>query len=106
MKVTDQEEFANPPSVRLAWKIIKKRVLRNPKRSIRKIARDIYMNCETVRLIAMEDLRFKPYKMRKIQLLMNANKAVKKERCQMLLNRAAGVNWERILFSDEKLFII
>ena len=73
---------------------------------MRKIVREICVNCKTVRLIAKEDLGLKPYKIHKMQLLMNANKDVRKERCQMLLNRAAGNNWERILFSYEKLFTI
>ena len=99
MKVTDQEEVANPPSVRLAYgKSSKKKVLRNLKRSMRKIAHNICVNCETVQLIAKKDLGLKPYKMRKMQLLTNGNKTVRKERCLMLLNRTAGDNWERILF--------
>ena len=69
---------------------------------MRKIACDICVNRETVGLIAKKDLGLKPYKMRKMQLLTNANKAVRKKRCQMLLNMATGDNWEQILFLDKK----
>lgn len=87
-------------------KIIKKRIKRNPKRSMRKIARELGINRESVRLIAKKELGLKPYKLQKVQLLTDDNKRVRLERCRKLKRRAAGQQWERILFTDEKLFTV
>ena len=48
----------------------------------------------------------KPYKSQKVQLLTEENKRVRLQRCRLLQQRAAGTRWERILFTDEKLFSV
>ena len=87
-------------------KIIKKRVERNSRVSMRKIARETGINRESVRLIAKKELGLKPYKLQKCQLLTDENKKVRLERCRMLQRRAAGTGWEKIVFTDEKLFTV
>lgn len=83
-------------------KIIKKRVQRNP----RKIARETGISERSVRRIAKEELLLKPYKLHKVQRLTEDNKRVRLQRCRQLKRRAAGDRWERILFTDEKLFSV
>lgn len=86
--------------------IIRKRVQRKSRQSMRKVARETGINRESVRLIAKNMLKLKPYKFQKAQFLTNENKLVRLQRCQMLMRRAAGQQWEHFLFSDEKLFTI
>lgn len=86
--------------------LIKKRVQRNPRISMRKIARDTGINREAVRRMAKNELMLKPYKLQKRQLLTEKNKQVRLQRCRQLLQRAAGKNWENFLFTDEKLFTV
>lgn len=87
-------------------KIIKKRVIRNPHVSMRKIARQTGIARESVRMIAKKELNLHPYKLKQGQMLTDDNKRIRLERCRELLKRAATPNWERILFSDEKLFSV
>ena len=46
------------------------------------------------------------YKLQKVQLLTDENKRVRLQRCRQLKRRAAAQRWERILFTDEKLFTV
>ncbi|UYV84295.1 hypothetical protein LAZ67_X001770 [Cordylochernes scorpioides] len=46
------------------------------------------------------------YKLQKVQLITSENKRVRLERCRLLKHRATDEQWERILFTDEKLFTI
>ena len=55
-------------------KIIKMRVKRNPKSSMRKVARETGLNREAVRRIAKNELGIKAYKLQKVQLLTDENK--------------------------------
>ena len=108
MKVIVQEGeggllFVNTPRNR---KIIKKRIWRNPRTSIRKIARETGISNTSVHKMATEVLGLKPYKLQKVQLLTDENKIVRIQRCRQLLRRAATHQWEKILFTDEKLFTI
>ncbi|XP_017478987.1 PREDICTED: uncharacterized protein LOC108368613 [Rhagoletis zephyria] len=86
--------------------IIKKRVQRNSRLSMRKIARETGIGRETVRLIAKKELHIKPYKIPRAQLLTDENKKVRLERCRQILRRAANARWDKILFTDEKLCTI
>jgi hypothetical protein len=47
---------------------------------------------------------YRPWKDQKRQLLSEATKKKRRERCPMLLKRCADDGWKNILFSDEKLF--
>lgn len=87
-------------------KIIKKRVQRNPRVSMRKIARETGISDRSVRRMAKKELNLKPYKLQKVQLLTDENKHIRLQRCRQLIRRAAAQRWERILFTDEKLFTV
>ena len=84
-------------------KLIKKRVQRNPRVSMRKVACETGINREAVRRMAKYELHLKPYKLEKGQLLTEQVKRVRVQRCRLLLERAAG---PEIVFSDEKPFTI
>ena len=86
--------------------IIRKRVKRNLRVSMQKIARETGMKCESVRQMAKRELNLMPYKLQKVQLLTNENKHVRLQRCCQLKRRATAQRWERILFTDEKLFTV
>ncbi|UYV62185.1 hypothetical protein LAZ67_1008139 [Cordylochernes scorpioides] len=67
-------------------KIIKKRLQRNSRVSMKKIVRETGIS--------------------KSSLLTCENKRVRLERCRQLKHRATGQRWERILFTDEKLLTL
>ncbi|XP_070132598.1 uncharacterized protein [Drosophila bipectinata] len=87
-------------------RIVKKLITRNCSVSVRKIAREIGVNRESVRLIAKNEPNLRSYKLQKVHLLTDDNKRVRLQRCRQLKRRAAGQKWERILFTDEKIFTI
>lgn len=86
--------------------VIKKRLDRNPRTKVRKMARDLGISRSTVQRIVAHDLNLKAYKLRKAQLLEDKDKKVRLERCRLIKKRAAAEKWNHILFSDEKLFSI
>jgi len=73
---------------------------------MRKIARETGIKRESIRRIAKKDLHLKPFKLQKVQLLTDDNKRVQLERCKRLLRRHAPLQWDKILFTDEKLFTV
>ena len=78
--------------------LMKKRVQRNSTVSMRNIP--VKPVCRI-----SEQLQLKPYKLQMAKLL-TAGKRVRLERCRRLLRSVAPLNWERILYTDEKLFTI
>ncbi|XP_067125297.1 uncharacterized protein [Centruroides vittatus] len=87
-------------------KIITKRVDRHAKVSMRKIACEIRINRKLVWLMVKKELVLKPYKFQKVQLLTDENKCMRLQRSRQLKHRAAGRQWECILFTDKKLLSI
>ncbi|XP_054715384.1 uncharacterized protein LOC129224863 [Uloborus diversus] len=71
-------------------KIIKKRVQRNPRVSMRKIAHETGISDRSVHRIAKEELNLKAYKLQKVQLLTDDNKRVRLQRCCQLKRPAAA----------------
>jgi inhibitor of nuclear factor kappa-B kinase subunit alpha len=87
-------------------KIVRSRVRRNPKRSIRKMATDLNMSERSMRRIVKDVLHLKPYKMQEVQLLNTTAKRNRLQRCRALKKRFANGRHSNIVFSDEKLFTI
>ena len=85
---------------------LKKRVKRNPRCSMRQVAKQLKVNRETVRKIVLNKLKCRPYKMRECQELTLKKKQMRLERCQALLKSDHLKNLNNILFTDEKLFTI
>jgi hypothetical protein len=86
--------------------VIRRRVARNPRVSMRKISRETGISATSVRRIAKNELGLRPYKLQKAQLLSDQNKAIRLQRSKVLLTHVAGQNFEEILFTDEKIFTV
>ncbi|UYV74790.1 chmp5, partial [Cordylochernes scorpioides] len=86
--------------------VIKKRLKRNSRVSMRIFARETGIRKSSVHRIAKKELNLKAYKLQNIQLLTKENKSVRLKRCRQLKHRATCMPREHILFMDEKLFTL
>ena len=89
-----------------AIKKIREKIRRNPKRSIRKMAREHSMSYATMWRLVRNDLKMKPFKMKANQLLSAATKTKRLKRSRLLLRQLRNGRLQNIVFSDEKLFSI
>ena len=87
-------------------KRVLQRIKRNPGRSIRKMAKEMKTNRESMRRLVRKDLGMKHYKRHKRQLLTTLNKKKRLERCKAMLSRFTHGRHNQILFSDEKVFTV
>jgi len=105
----DRSRCGRPRTARTASKIkvIRERIRRNPKRSMRKMARSLKIDEKTVRTIVKEDLKLSPFKMTSRQQLTALQKQKRMERSKILLNAMKdGTQAGEIVFSDEKMFTV
>ena len=105
----ERDRSGRPRSARTPAKIkaLRERIRKNPKRSLRKTAKDMNISHESVRTIVEQDLKMSLYKIRTRQLLTDLQKRKRKERAKILLNRLkGGTEKGEIVFSDEKLFLV
>ncbi len=86
--------------------IVRKRVKRNPRRSIRKMAKDLHISVSSVRRIVKKKLDLIPYKLVKAHFLTEKMKNDRLQKARKLKRHAASGRHTRVLFSDEKLFTI
>ena len=91
-------------NIRQNLHIIQQRIQRNPRSSMRKVARETGISRESVRRMAKKELKLKPYKFQKVQLLTDENKRVPLQRCRALLRRSGAQRWKNFVFTDEKVF--
>ncbi|XGW33702.1 hypothetical protein V3C99_017823, partial [Haemonchus contortus] len=87
-------------------KVVRDMVRRNPKRSMRKIAKKLGISHTSARRIVKEKLGLTPYRCRKVHLLTASMKKNRVQKCKMLLQRFASARHRDIIFSDEKLFTL
>ena len=86
---------------------VKARIRRNPKRSMRAMARDMNVSEKTIRNIVKIDLKMSSFKMQTRQYLTDLQKEKRLARAKILLNKLkAGTDTDEIIFSDEKLFTV
>ena len=85
---------------------VQKRIVRNPRRSMRKMARDFGVSSRTIRRVVHDQLGLKSLKRRKVHMLTKSIREKRLQRSRILLSRAAESVVDKILFSDEKLFTI
>ena len=86
---------------------VKARIRRNPKRSMRAMARDMNVSEKTIRNIVKIDLKMSSFKMQTRQHLTDLQKEKRLARAKILLNKLkAGTDTNEIIFSDEKLFTV
>ena len=93
----------NTPKLRRA---LKGRIQRNNQRSMRRMAKELKTNRETVRSIVTKTFGLHPYKLLKAQLLTERQKLKRLQRSSTLLQRFRNQKHRRILFTDEKVFTI
>lgn len=87
-------------------KAVKTRIRRNGRRSQRKIASQMKLSHSTVRRMLIEDLGLTPFKRRKVHGLTKQQRKARLDRSKALLRRYTDNDVDRIVFSDEKLFVI
>ncbi|KAK0417925.1 hypothetical protein QR680_013281 [Steinernema hermaphroditum] len=106
--IKDRQREGRPRSARTPklMNMIRKKIQRNPQRSIRKLAREHEVSHETMRKLITDDLELVPYKLTKGQLLTDQNKESRLEKCRKMKNLSRGDALQRILFTDEKIFTV
>ena len=87
-------------------KVVRSRVLRNPRRSVRKMAKELKISRGSLQNIMKKDLGLSSYKRRKVHFLTKSMKVKRLSRSKCLLSRFATHGLDQVLFSDEKLFTI
>ena len=105
----DRPRSGRPRSSRTPEMInaVRVRIRRNPKRSMRGMARDMKVSEKTIRNIVKKDLKMLSLKMITRQHLTELQKEKRLARAKILLQKLkAGTDTSEILFSDEKLFTV
>ena len=87
-------------------KNVREKIRRNPRRSMRKLAKEAQTSARTMRRLCESDLQMVPYKLQKRQLLSAPTIEKRLTRSQQLLNRIGDGTLHNIIFSDEKLFSV
>ena len=105
---SDKPRSGRPRSARSRKNIkaIKERIQRDPRRSMRKMARDLKIDERSVRNIVKKDLKLKPIKFQSAHVLTDAMKKQRLEKCRSLLKRLRGGVHLNVLWSDEAPFSI
>ncbi|KIH69388.1 hypothetical protein ANCDUO_00267 [Ancylostoma duodenale] len=81
---------------------IRKRISRNPQRSMRKMVSDPGLSEKTVRRVVKEDLNLRPSKIQKIHCLNERMKLKRLQKVRKMRRMAADGRHRRIHFTDEK----
>lgn len=85
---------------------VKKRLRRNPRLSIRKLAKNLDIGRSSCQRILKGILHTKPFKIQKVHGLTENQKKVRLERVKSLKKRTAHSELPNVVFSDEKIFTI
>ena len=86
--------------------IIRNRILRNPKRSMRKMGKELGISKDSVNTIIKKNLGLKSFKVQKAHVLTERMKKVRLQRSKLLKQRFGRAKHRNIVFSDEKIFTI
>ncbi|KAI6657841.1 MhmaT1 transposase [Oopsacas minuta] len=87
-------------------KTVRSRVWRNHQRSVRKMAKELKVTRGSPQNIVRRDLGLSSFKRRKVHFITDQIKMKRLSRSKGLLSRFATQGLDRVLFSDEKLFIV
>lgn len=87
-------------------KIVRDRIRRNPRRSARKLAATTNTSRSSMQRILSNHLGVKPYRRVKRHGLTIKNKEERVKRCKLLLKRRGLKSAEKVIFSDEKMWVL
>ena len=106
--IIDRERSGRPRTVdnNQVRNEIKKKITRNPRQSLRKLAKNLNYSRESVRRVVKKKLKLKPYKLQRAHNLTDQMKKTRLRKCKLLLARLKRGSHRNIVFSDEKLFTI
>ena len=106
--VVDRARSGRPRSVTTPAlrKVVRERIRRNPRRSMRKMAKDLKISESSIRKVVKIDLGMHSFKRRKIHFLTEKVKAKRLERCKGQLRKHVTHDLLNIIFTDEKIFTI
>lgn len=104
----DRERSGHPRSVRTpaVIKAVKARFRRNPVWKQKLMAMEMKLMRSTMKAIVNRDLNLHAYRRKTGQLLNQRLKTLRLKRSRALLKRYANNGHRKILFSDEKIFIV
>ena len=104
----DRSRGGRPRSKRSASKVkvIRERIRRNPKRSMRKMAKETGMSVRSLGRIVHNDLKMSSFTLQKRQSLSEAVKLKRLERSKVLLNELKSGMAGETIWSDEKIFTV
>jgi len=85
---------------------IRSKLRRNPQRSARKMAKEAGVSHMTVQNVLKKDLKCRPYKKVKRQLLSGPTREKRLQRARLLLKRLKDCTQPTVLWTDEKLFTV
>ena len=102
----DRFRSGRPHSVRTPrFKVaVRGRIHRNPERSMRQMARDLHVSESSMRRLITKDMRLKSLRKRHVHSLNTIQRQKRKTRARKLLCKGRRVGWDRIWWSDEKMF--
>ena len=106
--LSDKPRSGRPVTVttRQMRSVVRSRVWRNPRRSVRKMALELKISRGSIRRIVNRDLGLSSFKRKQAHFLTETIKAKRLSRSKGLLTRFANQGLEKVLFSDEKLFTV
>lgn len=106
--ISDRKRTGRPRSARTRELIkqVRERIRRNPERSQNQLAKQLNTSRTAIQNVIKIDLKMRPFKRRRGQLLDPRQMHQRKLRCDRLLLRHDDESVKRIIFSDEKYFVI
>lgn len=106
--IRDRPRSGRPRSKRTPKlkKAVRMRLMRNPARSANSMAQELKVSRGTLQKLISKDLKIRPFKKYKAHYLTLDMQKKRLQRCKLLLQRYANQDVEKILFTDEKLFLI
>lgn len=104
--IKDRQRSGRPRTSRTPKLIknVREKIRRNPRRSMRQMAREAQTSPRTMGRICRSDLQMSSYKLQKRQLLSAPTIEKRHTRSRLLLNRIREGTLNNIIFTDEKLF--
>ena len=104
----DRERSGRPRSKRSASnvKAVREKIRRNPRRSLRKMAKETKMSARTMGRLVHEDLKMSSFTLQKRQSLSANVKQKRLDRSKVLLNELKRGTAGETVWSDEKIFTV